>query len=316
LKVIGHEKEKNLIRKYLDRNFTSYTFLFEGKSCIGKKLVALQTARAFLCEKKYGFGCGECEDCKLVNNVISNLYEKKELNPHPNLKVITPENNQIKINQVREIIEFLKLKSEKGKVVIIDEADKMNVESANALLKTLEEPPDKSMIILIAESQSKLLPTIVSRTQKIRFSPLTKEEIIQILELKGVDKEKAQKLAVLSEGSMCLPSTVLQDEKLYTLAKDLFSLLKIENFHPEGIITFANAIDKLENEKILKLLDILDIFINKKVLKGEFSPEFYDDYTEQVKEIRKAIEKGVKKKLAFEKLYFELKGKTLTQKGE
>ncbi len=309
MKTIGHEKEKELIRKYLDKNFSSYSFLFEGKRCIGKKIVALQTARAFLCEKDYGFGCGECKDCQLVSNTIKNIYENQDLTPHPNLKVVLPENEkEIKISQIREIIDFLKLKTDKGKAVIIDDSEKMNIEAANALLKTLEEPPEKTLIILIAENHQKLLPTIVSRTQKIRFKPLKKEEVFQILTLKGVDKEKAKKLALLSEGSLCLPEAVLNDENIYKLAKDFYNLLKTQGFHPEGIITFVDIVDKIESEKINILLDIIDIFLNKAVLKGEFSVEFYQNYVENIKDIRNALQKGVKKKLAFEYLYFTLKG--------
>ena len=309
MKTIGHEKEKELIRKYLDKNFSSYSFLFEGKKCTGKKIVALQTARAFLCEKGYGFGCGECKDCQLVNNTIKNLYESKNLNSHPNLKVILPENNkEIKISQIREITDFLKLKTDKGKVVIIDDSEKMNIEASNALLKTLEEPPEKSMIILIAENHQKLLPTIVSRTQKIRFKLLKKEEVAQILVLNGVNEEKAKKLALLSEGSLCLPITILEDENLYKLAKDFYNLLKIKGLHPEGIITFIDVVDKLEPEKINILLDIIDIFLNKAVLKGEFSVEFYQKYIENIRDIRNSLQKGVKKKLAFEYLYLTLKG--------
>jgi DNA polymerase-3 subunit delta' len=309
LKVIGHETEKKLIRKYLDKNFNSYSFLFEGKKCTGKKLIALQTARAYLCDKNYGFGCGECKDCKLVNNLIKNIYEKEELNTHPEVKVVFPENGkEIKISQIREIIDFLKLKSEKGKVVIIDDSEKMNTEAANALLKTLEEPPEKSMIILIAENHQKLLPTIVSRLQKVRFKPLKKEEVLDILLLKGISEEKAKTLSVLSEGSLCLPLTILEDETIYKLATDFYNLLKLKEPHFEGMITFVDLIDKLELEKIYNLLDIIDIFINKSVLKGEFSVDFYEKYVEKTKEIRKSLNKGVKKKLAFEYLYLSLKG--------
>jgi DNA polymerase III, gamma/tau subunits len=161
MKVIGHEKEKTLIKKYLHKNYDSLSLLYEGKDCIGKKLLALYTARGFLCEKKEGFGCGVCNDCKLVNNLISNVYENTNLTPHPNIMLIQSNNREIKIDQIREAISFLSLKSLKGKVLIIEKAENLNTESANALLKTLEEPPSNTLIILTTSNQNQLLPTIV-----------------------------------------------------------------------------------------------------------------------------------------------------------
>jgi len=310
MKIIGHEREKELIRRFLDKEYDSYSFLFEGKPAIGKKAVAFQTARAFLCEKGYEFGCGECQNCRLVNNTIHRIYEQpdEELNTHPDLKVIFPENNkEIKINQIREIIEFLKTKAPNGKVVIIDDVEKMNTEASNALLKTLEEPPEKSMIILVSSNPNKLLPTILSRVKKIRFKPLSKEQIIEILKLKGLDEEKAKKLAVLAEGSLEIPLFILKNEKIYKYAKDFYSLITTKELHPEGIITFAENIEKLEIKEIMVLLDIISILVQKAVLKGVVRPGTYETFMKELPVLKRALEKGVKKKLAFEAVYFRLK---------
>ncbi|WP_297453337.1 DNA polymerase III subunit [Persephonella sp.] len=306
MKLIGHEDTKHIIRLFLDKDFHSYTFLFEGKDCIGKKLVALQTARAFLCEKGYGFGCGECESCRLVNNTISNIYENSQLNPHPDLKLISPE-KEIKIDQIRQIIDFLKLKSVSGKVVIIEKAEKMNKEAANALLKTLEEPPENSMIILTTSNQNAILPTVVSRTRKIRFKPLKKEEILQILQLKTDDQKLLKTLIALADGSLCLPDKILKKPELLKYAKDLFSLLAVQQLHPEGIITLGDVFDKLDIDDINTTLDIVEKIAYKKMLKGDISSEFYDKFIKENQELKNAIGKGVKKKLALEGMYFNLK---------
>ncbi len=312
MKIFGHEKEKDLIKKYLDKNYDSLSLLFEGKDCIGKKLIALHTARAFLCDKKIGFGCGECIDCKLVNNLIRNIYDNEQNeNIHPNIKLITPEKGkEIKIDQIRDAIEFLKLKSEKGKVIIIENAENMNLEASNALLKTLEEPPKNTLIILTTSDQNKLLPTIVSRTKKIRFRPLSRKEIFEILSLKTTE-EKAKTLASISQGSLCLPMHILQKENLYKYGKDLYSLLVLSiedsnKIHPEGIISIGEIIDKLENEDIFIIVSILEIFIYKKLLKGEISAEIYDKILKELNLLKIAIKKGVKKKLAVEGFYFNV----------
>ena len=308
MKIIGHEKEKELIRRFLDKNYESYSFLFEGKSSIGKKLIALQTAKAFLCEKNEAFGCNECKSCKLVLDIISNIYENKENPAHPDLKIVFPENNkEIKINQIREIIEFFKVKSVNGKVVIIDEAEKMNIEASNALLKTLEEPPENSMIILVSSNPSKLLPTILSRVKRVKFKPLKKEEIIEILKQKGFDEEKAKKLAVLSEGSLEIPVAVLDNELIYKYAKDFYNLIVNENLHPEGIITLSENIEKLEIKEIILILDIISIMLEKALLKGQIKLTIYEKFIDEFERAKISLEKSVKRKLVFEGLYLNLK---------
>ncbi|WP_457621766.1 DNA polymerase III subunit [Persephonella sp.] len=308
MKILGHEETKEIIRLYLDKKYSSYSLLFEGKDCIGKKLIALKTAKGFLCEKKYGFGCDSCESCRLVRNTISNIYEKEDLNPHPGIKIVSPENEkEIKIDQIRDIINFLKLKTKNGKVVIIEKAEKMNRESSNALLKTLEEPPENTLIILTTSNQNALLPTIVSRCQKIKFKPLRKEDILNILKLKGIDENRAKILTSLSEGSMCLPMMILDNENLFKYAKDLYNLLAVKNLHPEGIINLSEILDKLETREILIIFDILEKIIYRKSLKGEIPLSLYENFLKEYYTFKKAVEKGVKKKLAIEGLYFNLK---------
>ncbi len=304
MKLIGHQDSLKFIRRFLDKNYSSYSFLFEGKDCIGKKLAALLTAKAFLCKKNYSFGCDECENCKLVNNTILNIYEGKELTPHPDLMVVSPE-REIKIDQIRQVIHFLKLKRKKA--VIIEKAEKMNLEASNALLKTLEEPPENSLIILTTSNQEILLPTIISRCKKIRFRPLKKEEVQQILSLKNIEEKNYQILLALSDGSMCIPDAVTKDEKRLKYARDLYNLLYIEELHPEGIITLGEIFDKLSNEEIESIANIVEKILYKKTLKGEVNPDFYDRFIKEKQEFEKSIYRGVKKKLALEGMYFNLK---------
>ncbi|MBK3333324.1 DNA polymerase III subunit delta' [Persephonella atlantica] len=304
MKLIGHQDSLRLIRRFLDKKYSSYSFLFEGKDCIGKKLAALLTAKAFLCEKDYSFGCNECEDCRLANNTILNAYERKELNPHPDIMIVSPE-REIKIDQIRQVIQFLKLKRKKA--VIIEKAEKMNLEASNALLKTLEEPPDDSLLILTTSSQDMLLPTIVSRCKKVRFRPLKKEELQQILTLKNVEEKNYQILLALSDGSMCIPEAVIRDEKLLKYARDLYNLLYIDELHPEGIITLGEIFEKLKSEEIEIITNIVEKIMYKKTVKGEVNPDFYDRFIKESQEFKKSINRGVKKKLALEGMYFNLK---------
>jgi DNA polymerase-3 subunit delta' len=308
MEVIGHHKEKEILSRYLNRNQKSYSFLFEGKEGIGKKLLALYTGRGFLCQKNRNFGCGECESCRLTDNLISNIYEGTNLSPNPNIKLVSSqEGKDIKISQIREVLDFLKLKSDIGRVVIIENAEKMNTEASNALLKTLEEPPENSMIILTTTNQNRLLPTIVSRCYKIRFSSLSKEDIYQFLIHKGFSENDAKTFSILSDGSLSLYTYLKDNPNIYQYGKDLAILFLDRKLRLEGIVNLAEILDKLDNKNLSVVFRIVQIILHKKMLKGEIDIDLYDKFLKEYEELEKAVKSGVKKKLAVEGMYFNVK---------
>ena len=160
--VFGH---KETVSKLLD-TFASQrpgqTFLFVGPGGVGKKKIAIGLAQALLCERT-PLGCGHCPSCLRVS-----------ANAHESLKLIAPTGNNIKIEESREVIEFLSLQSLTAKrVVIIDQAQTLNPQAANSLLKILEEPPEQTYFFLIAPSAAGVLPTIRSRSRTVSFRPLS-----------------------------------------------------------------------------------------------------------------------------------------------
>ncbi|WP_413288559.1 ATP-binding protein [Bdellovibrio sp. HCB337] len=164
--VYGH---KDVIAKLLG-TFASerpgQTFLFVGPNGIGKKKIALGLAQALLCETSRT-ACGRCGSCLRV-----------AANAHESLKVISPEGIQIKIDESREVIQFLNLQGlTSRRVVVIDQAQTLNLQAANSLLKTLEEPPPETYFFLIAPSVASVISTIRSRSRIVSFKPLTAEEI-------------------------------------------------------------------------------------------------------------------------------------------
>jgi DNA polymerase-3 subunit delta' len=164
--VFGH---KEVISKLLG-TFVSQrpgqTFLFVGPNGIGKKKIALGLAQALLCERART-ACGVCPGCLRV-----------AAGAHESLKVIAPTGINIKIEESREVIEFLSLQGlTTRRVVIIDQAQCLNLQAANSLLKTLEEPPPETYFFLIAPSAAGVLSTIRSRSRTVNFKPLTAEEI-------------------------------------------------------------------------------------------------------------------------------------------
>ncbi len=171
--ILGHTKEIEALGKAIANERVAHSYLFSGTSGIGKGCVARAFAAALNCAN--GNGCGECKDCRLI-----------EAHSHPNLVEIWPTdkdderavNGLIRIVKIRELQGAIKYRVERGKkVVIVEDADRLVPAAANAFLKTLEEPPADSIIILISSKASALLPTILSRCQRINFGPLGESSI-------------------------------------------------------------------------------------------------------------------------------------------
>ncbi len=166
--IIGHETQVRVLKTAQ----LGQAYLFSGPSGVGKKLIALATAQRILCEHQEQGPCGKCPSCAQVKNFA-----------HPDMMIVRTPEAVLKIDMIRHIQNFINLRSFKnnGKVVIIDDAQKMNVQAANALLKSLEEPPDGCHFILVSSSRGAILPTIQSRCQKINFGGLSDTEIKQIM---------------------------------------------------------------------------------------------------------------------------------------
>ena len=205
--ITGHQQNKAFLERFLNREERPHALLFYGPEGIGKCLLAKEFARAFLC---HGTGeerpCGHCESCRLLNFATGNFA-------HPDYLYFDPATDEeqekkktkiITVNQIRNLIRQASFGPTLSghKICIINEADTMNQEAANSLLKLLEEPPDKWFFILIATSVSRLLPTILSRVIQVRFVPLTVEETKQALLDKEVPEAEADLLAHLSDGSL------------------------------------------------------------------------------------------------------------------
>lgn len=198
--ILGHTKEISVLVNSLGANRVAHSLLFAGPAGVGKRLVALEFARALNCRNFSGDSCGECADCALFDS-----------STHPNLILAWPADKDgqatpeglIRIERVREIQNSIKYRVERGKkVVIIDSADRMMTAASNAFLKTLEEPPADSVIILVTSRSSDLLPTIISRCQRMNFRPLSPGVIASFLGKKtGLPAADAHEAARLSGGS-------------------------------------------------------------------------------------------------------------------
>ncbi len=198
--VIGHNQTIAALQQAVASNRVAHAYLFHGEAAIGKRLTALRFVQALNCECMQPDqpidACGACRSCRQI-----------EARTHPDFFVIEPDRElaapQIKIEQVREIEQQVMYRPLIGarKVCLIDDADRMTIGAANALLKTLEEPPGHSLFLLISSRPAALPSTIRSRCQSLRFATPARTHVEAALILKReIPPTDARLLAIVSEG--------------------------------------------------------------------------------------------------------------------
>lgn len=166
--IKGHDDIKNHIDQALKKNRLAHALLFSGPSGVGKREMAWALAQSLLCEQEEP--CGKCYNCLSVS--------KKQ---NTNVLCVTYETLQIRLKDLKEIQSFLSLQSfEKAKVVLMDSAERLNLQASNFLLKIIEEPPPKSFFFLISSSPSRLPLTLRSRVQNLRFQALPEAVIKEL----------------------------------------------------------------------------------------------------------------------------------------
>lgn len=191
--VLGNSQTKKILKKSLQRNRIPNSLLFFGPEGVGKRDIAMVLAKAMNCLKNKDDACEVCASCRAIEN-----------GNFPDVMVISPEKNVLKIEQMRAMKKTAYLKPMVGRkrVFVIDQAEKMNEESANSVLKILEEPPSFTHIILITHNPYLILPTIKSRCQDLSFSQISKQDIEKVLVERGQDEEKARIISLLVRGNL------------------------------------------------------------------------------------------------------------------
>ncbi len=261
--ILGQQRAKNTLRSVLASGRVPHAWVFTGPEGVGKDAAAIEVATYLRCERPgpLGSSCGECHGCsttaalqnanvrfvfalptgkgedargdspmlKLSDAEISQIQEQvalKAADPYHNITI--PRAQQIKISSIREVKRSISFApTEQGwRIVIISEAHLMGDEAANAFLKTLEEPASGTVLILTTSHRERLLPTIFSRCQEIRFDHLNDEDITRaLIERKGTPKTNARLMAKLAEGSLSRAFELL-DGDLGQLRFDVVTFLR------------------------------------------------------------------------------------------
>jgi DNA polymerase III subunit delta' len=167
--LIGNDRIKNLLKRTVLEGRIGQGLIMSGPSGVGKHEFALAFAQALNCDRPVeGDACGVCLSCRKISAA-----------EHPDVHTISADGQFIKIDQMRELARETQFRPYEGRhrVYVIDEAERLREEAANSILKTLEEPPETSVIVLVTSKPYALLPTILSRCQMLGFAPLTSSEI-------------------------------------------------------------------------------------------------------------------------------------------
>ena len=252
-KIIGNDKVKAFLNKQIEDNHVLHSYLFVGIDGIGKTLFAKEFAKKILCiNKEENENCISCIKWNSGNH--TDFYE------------IEPENKTIKIEQIRQMQEKIAEKpiTSNRKVYLIIDSDAMTKEAQNCLLKTLEEPPEYTTIILTTSNESKLLNTIKSRCMKISFEKIEENKIEEYL-TNNLEIEISKELIKLSGGSIGRAIALQEEKEVYEQVNKV-----LKNIGKEDLITTFNNSEILykEKEKIQEILEYINIFLyNTKEIK-------------------------------------------------
>ena len=242
--IVGQELVLRCLRTALEKDLLPHAYLFVGPEGVGRET----TARAFfwllLCEERKG--CGQCRSC-----------QKYQRELHPDVEIIKPEGKSIRIEQIRalEVKLFYRPLEAERRLILLPQAQLMTREAANALLKSLEEPPPYNLFILIADKTESLLPTIVSRCQIMRFRPLPQTTLARLLEERfQMLPEEAEGLSLLAEGSVGRALHLAEKGLLEEISR---LVLVLKEGDPVKIASLAEILAKLKDDLVLVLELIL-----------------------------------------------------------
>ena len=232
--IKGQELDKKYMINSINKGKINHAYMYEGIEGIGKETFAYDLAKI--------------------------LLETPHLENAPDCIRVKPEGNSIKIAQIRNLQSDIVIKPHKKyKIYIIDKAEKMTLEAQNALLKTLEEPPEYAIIILVTNNKEGLLPTIRSRCEIVKFTPIPFIEIKNYLINQGIEPNRANLLSSFSRGSMKKALELASSNEFYEMKENVQKY--IETILSKNMVEILDIPTQIEQYKG-EIINVLDIMIN------------------------------------------------------
>jgi len=263
--ILGQQKAVLSLQAQLRTNRIAQAYLFAGPEGVGRKKTAIEVAKALNCRDKEQIEpCDECPSCRKIDKNIHPDVHLIDFAWQAGLLEEKPEQQtQIKIDVIREIQREISLKRFEGnyKVFIIDQAEKMSQSAMNCLLKTLEEPPENSLLILVTTSQDMLTQTIISRCQIIKFNRLMDSIIHKILTEKFNLSTNLDRITKFANGSVAKASSEDFIEKT-EFVNELWSGLKSKEDDTINLLELSKKISH-DSEQTREFINNLLILIEQ-----------------------------------------------------
>lgn len=273
--VLGNELLKAELKKAAESGRIRHAYLISGEKGLGKTQLVRDFVMDIFCRQKIGSShCGKCPSCKKIAE-----------NNHSDVIYVTHEKESVSVSDIREqVSDTVAVKPYEGgyKVYIINDADKMTPEAQNALLKTLEEPPEYAVIILVCRDKGKLLETLLSRTAVYELKPAANEEVISFLiEQLGAEKEEAEIFAAFSGGNIGRAKALMSDNSFSELYKRTVNVIRTAKKSDVSDIHEAVRGLSKDTEELQESLSIMEMWyrdlciykvtkdVNGLILKGE-----------------------------------------------
>jgi DNA polymerase-3 subunit delta' len=248
--IAGQDHAVAMLRRVVASGHLAHACLFDGPESVGKRSAAVGLALALSCPEAPGEGCGTCDTCR---RMLGGL--------HPDLLTLTPATAQYLVEQAREIVALAATRPHEAaaRVVILDRADCLNPSAANCLLKTLEEPYPGNHLVLVSAAPDRLLPTLRSRTQRIRFVALSPAALATIAVRRGAPPAQAETAAALASGQAARLLQALASEaetSLWTTVGDLRKAAAAKGMGPifDAAAEFSDKESRQDLPEVLALL--------------------------------------------------------------
>lgn len=276
-KIVGHEDIIGHFKSSIEMGKVAHAYILNGETDSGKKMLARTFARTLQCEKGGVDPCGECQSCKQAKS-----------GNHPDIIMVNHEKpNVISVDDIRkQLVDTMGIRPYKSryKIYIIPDAQLMNQQAQNALLKTIEEPPEYGIVILLTSNISKILQTVVSRCMVLNTKPVRERDMLNYLirEL-GLDQDKAYFCLDFAQGNLGKAIKLAANDEYVQVINSVVSVLK--NIQDLDVEDLAVALNQIEQFK-LSMDDYLDLMmmwyrdalmlkvtgnVDKLLFKGEYS---------------------------------------------
>ena len=293
--IIGHEDIVKHFKNSIELGKVSHAYILNGEKGSGKKTMASIVAKSLQCEEGGPDPCGKCHSCI-----------QAESGNQPDIIWVKHESpNNISVDEIRQqIVNDVDLKpySSRYKIYIVPDAQLMNQQAQNALLKTLEEPPEYAIIMLLANSISKFLPTVLSRSLVLNFKPVEPLQLVEYLTSSlGIDQRKARFCTDFAQGNLGKAVRLAISPEYNDILEDSVRILRrIQDMEMDDVVTAVKNLAKYK----LDVTDYMDIMImwfrDILMVKISNSPNkllFKDEYSVMKKQASKMSYEGVEEVL-------------------